>query len=183
MTNDKPSESQGNGELAEPEESGSQPGQSPADEQEAELLSTVAGSSEIGAYPFSETVRDLGDSGVRGESAMAFLALHAQRLEAELRDSREKLEETRERLESARDAFHDQKERVAVLEERLKGEDRFRFARRVMISIGGILGGVGGPLLTEEMTSGVGWFLTVGSAVLLLTGWLIPASSAEEDSQ
>lgn len=144
------------------------------------MLSTVTGPSQIDSYPFSETVRELSDTGVRGESGMTFLALLAQRFESELREARRHLAECRERVEETRESYFEAKNRISVLEERLSGEEQFRTARRLMISVGGVLGGIGVPRLVST-GSGLGWTLAGFSLVLLLAGWIIPVSSDTEE--
>lgn len=163
----------------EPGDSGSEGTQESA---EAEDTTTAVTPSKPGSgiapLPLTETVEDFYESGIRGQAAMHLLGAHIHRFERDLDSCRSKNEELQDQLDQCRERRFEEKREVAVLSERLTSVKQANTLRRVMLTLGGLIGGTGFSQLTSGIT-GVSVSITLFGSLLLIGGWLLPLRRSE----
>lgn len=130
-------------------------------------------------YQVTDAVRAAIDSGmIKNQGAKIFLQSLVQLREADLADARQERQSARAEVERYKEMYFREHTTNAVLTERLRGELRLKKLQNVLITLGGVLLGVGlQPLLT---TFSVGYFLVaILGLALLLGGWFYPKDSNE----
>src|SRR5438105_560833 len=93
---------------------GVDPRQYEAEPSETRSLVAVASAGSYAEYPLTDAVGELGDTGVRGRSAMAFLYAIARRLEEDLAEARKELAQLRAQASSLKDKLANSEQRSAV---------------------------------------------------------------------
>jgi len=132
-------------------------------------------------YPMTEALRSAGDV-IRGQGAKVLLQTLSQLRETDLRDARAERKESETEKNSLRVDFFEASKRCAVLEERLRGEVKFKRLQNVMITLGGLVAGAAGQSLLDKW-SGPALAGAIIGALLLLAGWFVPKGRAQEDSE
>lgn len=132
-------------------------------------------------YPMTEAVKAAAEAGAFRSASAQFLLQGLSKLrEADLKSAREERQAAQAAADIHRDNYHDEHVKRAVLEERVRCGGRTRRLQNILVSLGGILFGVGlQPILT---TFSIPYFiLAVIGLVMLVVGWREPKAS--EDGQ
>jgi hypothetical protein len=160
------------------------PPESPArDQQQGSLaLSVLPHDSRDGlvSTPLSATIQSLQDSGVRGQSGMAFLQVVTGQLENELAHVRAELAVARAELKDADRRYHEEHEKTAVLRVKLRNAHRARWFQAGILTLGGVVAGIAVPHLSDAKPG----FAIAGSvlgAVLIVAGCLPVNADSEVD--
>jgi|SRR5665213_549521 len=142
---------------------------------------TDSNTSGIRQYVATDAVRAASGSGLfRNQSATIFLESLVRSRETDLADAREERRFARLEGERYKENFFKEQSENAVLTERLCGDLRLKKLQNVMITLGGVMLGVGlQPLLIAF--SMVYCVVAVLGMILLIIGWWYPANSKEEN--
>jgi len=135
----------------------------------------------IQQYPVSEGVRAAVDYGlVRNPAAKMLLQSLVQLRETDLADARQERRSARDTVEQCKESLFNERTKNAVLNQRLRGDLKFKKLQNVMITLGGVMFGVGlEPLLTAF--SAVYFAVALLGLILLTIGWFYPADPKEGD--
>lgn len=132
-------------------------------------------------YPVSEAVRAAIESGlIRNQGAKIFLESLVRLREADLADAREEKQLARVDVEHYKGNFFKEQTKTAVLTERLRGDLKLKKLQNVLITLGGVMLGVGLQPLFVSFSFGYALVAVLG-IVLLMTGWFYPTESKEEN--
>ena len=149
-----------------PEESGSLEEQEIASETDRSVALSVA---ELGG-PMSGALGEIPASGIRGGAGMALLGGFARYVERNLEWVKKDLDKCRSEVSELSGLHRDEKEKAAVLTERLKGQGRQKILQNLLLTVGALTAGWG----AQGTPDGVSWPAMVLGALLLLGGWLWP---------
>jgi hypothetical protein len=144
--------------------------QTPAGVEEVRTLAQVEVVGGIGQYPVTNALRDLIDAGVRGQSGMVLLYTLIQKLESDLKESRDEIKELRQEVDKWRTDYYATKQNNAVFVEQLSDLKKTRKLQNIMITLGGIVIGVATPYLITQRT-GASIAAALLGFVLLVVGW------------
>lgn len=165
----------------EPEQSGVEPSQTKATEEQSESLVRVSSSQGISQYPITEALREISESsGVRGQAGMVLLLASTQSLESQVFQLRQEKIEALKAADRWREGFHAKKERTSVLHERLGALRRLKDLKQIVATLGALVVGVAGSRLTADLTGGAIAAAVLGVLLLLASWW--PVSGPKEDS-
>jgi hypothetical protein len=142
-------------------------------------LTRLSGSGEIVQSPKSQAVLDLEGTGIRG-GGMILLRAIVMGLEEDLRRARAETNGAEEELDTWKTNCFSEREKSAVLRERIRALARVKLLQNILLSIGGVLSGLGARLLLESK-AGLGALLLVVAAVFLFAGWLWPTGFRNEE--
>jgi hypothetical protein len=151
--------------------------QSPASEQkppsadDASVLTPVEVVGGIGQYPVTSALKELVDAGVRGQSGMVLLYTLIQKLESDLKETRDEVKELRNEAEKWKTDYYTVKQEKAVLDGQLTELKRHRTLQNIIITLGGIVEGVAVPYLISQPT-GASVAVALLGLILLMLGWI-----------
>lgn len=168
--------------IPEPENSGVEATQIVASPIEIQPLIRGAPSGGISHYPLTDAIREISESGVRGQAGMILLQAFTKRLESDLSETKQEKNEGLAEVKKWKEDYYDEKEKGAVLRERLRISDRVKILQNIFITLGGMVVGVAVPNLRSEQNA---WAIAgiILGACLLLIGWFFPFRSREEVSR
>jgi len=154
----------------EPEKTGVEPIQSTPPNEVYQLKPARLSAGGIGHYPLTEAIREISESGVRGQAGMLLLFASTQRLESDLLVVRQEKDNAVKELNAMKINFFEKKEIVEVLKERLNSVRKLRLTQNVMITLGGMIAGTAASLLKAN---NIGWPIAgiVLGGFLLFAGW------------
>jgi hypothetical protein len=162
----------------EPSDTGVAPEQkaTPLADSQALIPSQLGGGLE--AIPLSSAIREVIEGGVRGQAAMVLLLSSTRHLEKDLNDARQEGKDARHEASRWREEFYSQRQRVAVLEERVTNAMNIAPLQSLLMTIGGVVLGVAVPFLEKSL----GWSVAgiALGAVLLMGGWRLRFKGKEE---
>ena len=130
--------------------------------------------------PKSQAVLDLEKTGIRG-GGMILLRAVVMGLEEDLRRARTETTEAEQESDTWNIEYFSEREKSAVLRERIRALARVKILQNIFLSIGGPFLGLGARLLLESK-EGLGAMFLVVAAAFLFAGWLWPTGFRNEDS-
>jgi hypothetical protein len=132
-------------------------------------------------YPVSDAIRVAAESGlIRNQAAKFFLQPLVRLREVDLADARKERQSAREDVEHFKENFFKEQTKNAVLTERLRGELKLKKLQNILITLGGVMLGIGlQPIFT--VFSAAYFVVALLGLVLLIAGWFYPTDSTEEN--
>jgi hypothetical protein len=148
-------------------------------QQSKELVSLKALPTEGFPTSLSDTIRNLSESGVRGSAGIAILHTCVSMIESN--SNRIQEERNKAKLESTewRDKYHAEEIKCARLSERLKSAGRMKVIQNILLSWGGIMGGLSLKYIIDGNNNWAIYVLII-SIILLFAGWLWPVQQVED---
>jgi hypothetical protein len=147
--------------------------------QQVHSLTKIHGRGGLLQTPKSQALLELEETGIRG-GGMVLLRAIVLGLEDDLRRERIASSEAKLESDSWREKFFSEKEKAAVLQTQIDALTRMKILQNVLLSVGGIFGGLGVKLLVDDKT-GLGAIFLVTGAVFLFTGWLWPTGFSKKE--
>lgn len=151
------------------------PGTTPEQEKSAPVQVPVvlpAGTEGISEYPqLTGTLKEMIDTGVRGQTAMLLLQVNTARIESDLSRSRAEATLLQRKVDEWKDSYYESQKHCSVLKEKISGLIKFRVLQNAMITAGTLLSGVSLKYMEGQNASLAGVGILAG-IMLMLLGWL-----------
>jgi hypothetical protein len=154
--------------------------QAVATPQKVEALTRLSGSGGLVQSPKSQAVLELEATGIRGGG---MILLHAMMtgLEEDVRRARAETIATEKEMDTWKTKYFSEREKAAVLRERIHALARVKLLQNIFLSIGGVFLGLGAKLMLESK-EGLGAVFLALAAVFLFAGWLWPTGFRNEET-
>jgi hypothetical protein len=148
--------------------------QKPSLPEESQKLIRLPSTGALAELPMTGTLKEMLECNVRGQGAVGMLFYaNFHRLESEVSELKKQLSQSAKDLADLREKYSAEKTSVAVLEQKFDASAKLSIAEKWFLTLGGLVAGIGGPILIDKGTS-FGLVTTLFGLVLLFCGWFSP---------
>lgn len=127
----------------------------------------------------TDTIRNLQDTGVRGQAAIALLQTGAYMIESNLQRITKERDNAVEQAREWERKYSTEDKKNAVLRNQIKNVGRLRTLQNVFVTSGGLICGTSAKYYIDENHS-LAVMAFVAGVIFLLCGWFWPAPKPEE---